>query len=197
MNDRLADSSDSRSLRRLRTNEPEDRQTAPVAEARMPCAVQRETSARSGAPSLGRTIIRRPFSSVAVTSGRSMWPAPEARIFRPSSQERPCRWSSVFQTANPSVVPVANHEFKGVDVALKKPTQRQAARTNRTQDLAEDKPVSPAPRTSRATPRLEARIRAKSRHPRPEKRHPHHIHRRVRTPFPRRLELTAARGDCE
>jgi hypothetical protein len=46
---------------------------------------------------------------------------------------------------HPSVVPVANHEFKGVDVALKKPTQRQAARTNRTQDLAEDKPVSPAP----------------------------------------------------
>ena len=72
-----------------------------------PCAFQSARSARLGAPSFGRTINRRSFSSVAVTSGRSMWPAPEARTFRPSSQERPSPWislspftSSVFQMPN-------------------------------------------------------------------------------------------------
>ena len=60
-----------------------------------------------GSSEFWKTINRWPSWSVAVTEGRSMWPAPEARIFRPSSPERPCPWisrspfaSSVFQTPN-------------------------------------------------------------------------------------------------
>jgi hypothetical protein len=46
---------------------------------------------------------------------------------------------------HPSVVSEAKHEFECVNVTLKKPPQRQASPTNRTQDLAKGQASQPCP----------------------------------------------------
>jgi len=63
--------------------------TAPVAEARMPWAVQFDRSAPWPRGRRSMTSKRRFPSSVAVTMGRSICPAPEANIFRPARWCRP------------------------------------------------------------------------------------------------------------
>ena len=71
-------------------------------------------------------------------------PQPVRVVCVPNAEElaRPCFFRHQL---HPSVVPVADDEFERVDVPLKKPSQRQAARTNRTQDLAKGQACQPGP----------------------------------------------------
>jgi hypothetical protein len=65
-------------------------------------------------------------------------PQPVRVICVPDAEHLPCP-SFLRNQFDPLVVSIANNELDRVDMPFKQPPQRQAARTNRSQDLAEGK----------------------------------------------------------
>ena len=175
--------------------------------ARMPCAVQAEDR-RSPRTSSGRTMSCAPSAVRAVTNGRSIRPAPDARILRPSSRHLPRPagvivspdLSSVFQA--PSSRPACTSAAKRASCsarpwrdskrsALTWPsvelTERQAAMPDRPEQIcrgADWRPVVPSPsrRIVPAGERSAAPFATAPRRPVPRRRR--HDPARQRAPQP-------------
>ena len=62
-------------------------------------------------------------------------PQPVRVVRVPDAEQLACP-RFLAQPARPVAVSIAKHELERVDMPLKQPPQRQAARTNRAQDLA-------------------------------------------------------------